>query len=125
MIRCIFCALLYFLSFDNVFHFTYLEFALFKSNLLLYSLYYGKACSEFEGVISASSRPCNIASFGEMLQRLRAVGNTVSGLASSRFEPRRFEPTLQSPETNLLPLDHPFAMCHYFSFRQLESSLPI
>ena len=39
-------------------------------------------------LISTSSRPGNTASFEEMLQRWRAVGNTVSDLADPRFEPQ-------------------------------------
>ena len=59
-----------------------------KSNLSLYSLYYAEACNEFAGPISASLRPGNTASFEEMLQRWRAVGNTVSDLTGQRFEPQ-------------------------------------
>ena len=59
-----------------------------KSNLLLYSLYYAKACNELAGPISASLRPGNAALFEEMLQRWRAVGNTVSDLTGPRFEPQ-------------------------------------
>ena len=57
-----------------------------KSNLLLYSLYYAEACNKFAGPISASLRPGNTAPFGEMLQRWRDVGNTVSDLTGPRFE---------------------------------------
>ena len=38
-----------------------------------YSLHYPKACNEFTGLISASLRPGNIASFDEMLPLWRAV----------------------------------------------------
>ena len=37
--------------------------------------------------ISASLRPGNTASFEEMLQRWRAVGNTASDLTGPSFEP--------------------------------------
>ena len=59
-----------------------------KSNLLLYSLHYAKACNEFAAHISALLRPGNTAPFKEMLQRWRAVGNTVSDLTGLRFEPQ-------------------------------------
>ena len=65
-----------------------------KSNLLLYSLYYAEACSEFARPISASLRPGNIALFEEMSLLWRAVGITVLNLRPS------------APETNALPLDH-------------------
>ena len=58
-----------------------------KSNLLLYSLHYAKACNELARPISASLRPRNTAPFEEMLQRWRSVGNTVSDLTGPRFEP--------------------------------------
>ena len=38
--------------------------------------------------MSASLRPGNTAPFEEMLQRWRAVGNTVSDLTGPRFEPQ-------------------------------------
>ena len=59
-----------------------------KSNLSVYSLYYAEACNEFAGPISASWRRNNTAPFEEMLQQWRAVGNTVSDLTGSRFEPQ-------------------------------------
>ena len=59
-----------------------------KANISLYSLYYAKSCSEFAEPISASLRPGNTASFEEMLQLWRAVGNTVSNLTGPRFEPQ-------------------------------------
>ena len=59
-----------------------------KSNFSLYSLYYAEACNELAGPISASLRPGNTAPFEEMLQRWRAVGNTVSDLTGLRFEPQ-------------------------------------
>ena len=43
-----------------------------KSNFLLYSLYYAKACNEFAGPISSSLRPGKTAVFEEMWQRWRA-----------------------------------------------------
>ena len=49
----------------------------FKSTLSLYSLYYAEACNELVESIYASLRPGNTASFEEMSQRWRAVGNTV------------------------------------------------
>ena len=57
-------------------------------NLSLYSQCYAKACNECAGPISASLRPGNTASFEEMLERWRAVGNTVSNLNGPRFEPQ-------------------------------------
>ena len=57
-----------------------------KSNLLLYSLQYTEACYEFAGPISASVRPGNTATFEEMSQRWRAVGNTVPDLTGRKFE---------------------------------------
>ena len=57
-------------------------------NLLLCSLYYAEACNRLVGPISASLRPGNIASFEEMSQRWRAVGNSVSNLTCPRFEPQ-------------------------------------
>ena len=59
-----------------------------KSNLSLYLLHYAETCNELAGPISASLRPSNTASFEEMSQRWRAVGNTVSNLTGSRFEPQ-------------------------------------
>ena len=59
----------------------------FKSNLLLYSLIYAKACNKFVGSISASLPLGSTASFEETSQRWRVVGNTVSNLTGPRFEP--------------------------------------
>ena len=59
-----------------------------KSNLSLYSLDYAEACNELAGLISASLRPGNTASFEKMSQRWRAVGNIVSDLTGPRFEPQ-------------------------------------
>ena len=64
------------------------RFTLIKSNLSLYSLYYAESCNEFAGPISASLRPGNTDPFEKMLQRWRAVGNTVSDLTGPRFEPQ-------------------------------------
>ena len=61
---------------------------LFKSNLSLYLMYYAEACNELAGPISASLRLGSTASFEEMSQSWRAVGNTVSDLTSPRFEPQ-------------------------------------
>ena len=60
----------------------------FKSNLSFYSLYYAEVFNELAGPISASLRPGNTASFEKMLQRWRAVGNSVSDLTSLRYEPQ-------------------------------------
>ena len=70
-----------------------------KSNLLLYPLYYAEAYNEFAGPMSASLRPGKTASFN-MLQRWRTVGNIVSDLTGSRFEPQT-----SASETNALQLD--------------------
>ena len=51
-------------------------------------MYYAEACNEFAEPISASLRPVNPVPFGEMLQRWRAVGNSVSDLTGPRFEPQ-------------------------------------
>ena len=56
----------------------------------LYSLYYAETRNEFVESISASLHPGSTASFEEMLQRWRAVGNTVSNLVGPRFEPQTF-----------------------------------
>ena len=47
-------------------------------------MYYAEACNEFAGPISASLRP----GIEELSQRWRAVGNTVSDLTGSSFEPQ-------------------------------------
>ena len=60
-----------------------------KSYFSLYSLYYDEACDEFAGPSrSTSLGPRNTAPFKEMLQRWRAVGNTVSDLTGPKFEPQ-------------------------------------
>ena len=58
------------------------------SSLSLYSLHYAEAYNEFAGPIFASLRQSNSASFEEMLQRWRAVGNIVFDLIGPRFEPQ-------------------------------------
>ena len=55
-------------------------------NLSLYSLYYAEACNELAGPISASLHPGNTVSFEELLQRWRAVSNSVSDLTGPKFE---------------------------------------
>ena len=60
----------------------------FKLNLSLYSLYYAEASNELAMPIFAPLRLDSTASFEEMSQRWRAVGNTVSDLTGPRFEPR-------------------------------------
>ena len=57
------------------------------SNLIFHRT---RACNELAGPISASLRPSNTASFEEMLQRWRAVGNTVSDLTGPRLKPQTF-----------------------------------
>ena len=52
-----------------------------------YLLYYAKACNEFMKLIYAPLRLGNTASFEDMLQQWRAVGNNVSALTGPRFEP--------------------------------------
>ena len=51
------------------------------------SLYYAESCNKLARPISAPLLPGNAASFKEMFQRWRAVGNTVSNLTGPRFEP--------------------------------------
>ena len=58
------------------------------SNLSLHSLCYAEACNELAGPISTSLRPDNTASFEEMSQWWRAVGNTVFDLTVPRLEPQ-------------------------------------
>ena len=65
-----------------------MQFLFPNQNLSLYLLDYAEACNELAGPISASLRLGNTAPFEEMLQRWRAVGNTVSDLTGSRFEPQ-------------------------------------
>ena len=71
-----------------------------KSNLSLNSLLYYEACNEFVGPFFASLRLVNAAPFEEMLQRWRAVRNTVSDLPARDLNLK--PPT---PETNELLLD--------------------
>ena len=60
--------------------------SVFKSNFLLYSLYYAKACNELAGPISASLRPASTSFFEKISQRWPAVYNTVSDLTGPGFE---------------------------------------
>ena len=60
----------------------------FKSKLSVSSRYYAEMCNEFAGFISASLHPGNTAPFEKMLQRWRAVDNTVSDLTGLIFEPQ-------------------------------------
>ena len=54
-----------------------------------YSLCYAEACNDFAWPFSASLRlRATIAPFEEMSQRWRAAGQTVSDLASPRFQPQ-------------------------------------
>ena len=55
------------------------------SNLSVYSLYHAETCN----ALTASSRlrTTQLASLKQMLQRLLAVGNTVSDFTGQRFEP--------------------------------------
>ena len=59
-----------------------------QSNLSLYSLHYAEACYELAEPISPSLRPGNTASYEEMSQRWRAVGNTVFDLTGPKFKPQ-------------------------------------
>ena len=70
----------------------------FKSNLLLYSLYYAEACKGLAGLISASLRPRNTASFEEMSQREQATICLIWPFKNLNLRP-------SAPETNALPLD--------------------
>ena len=58
------------------------------SNFSLYLLCYAKAWNKLTGPISGSLRPGNKASFEEMSQRWRAVGNTVFDLTEIKIEPQ-------------------------------------
>ena len=62
---------------------------------------YFQITTEFARPASASLRPGDTASFEEMSQQWRAVGNTVSNLANPRFEHQ----TSRFIETNDFPLD--------------------
>ena len=73
---------------DDVFQFS----SQFKSNRLLYSLYYAEAWNELAGPISASLRPGDTAPFEEMSQQRQAVGNTVSDLTGPIFKPHTSRP---------------------------------
>ena len=61
-----------------------------------------EVCNEFARPIIALLGPGNTASFEDMLQRRRAVGNTVSNTTGPRFECQ-----ITVPETNALSLDQP------------------
>ena len=61
------------------------------SNLSLYSLHYAEACNELARPIFASLLPGSTAPFEEMLQRWRAVGNTVFGLTRGGVEDTTFK----------------------------------
>ena len=61
-----------------------------KSKLYLHLQCYAEACNELAGPIFVSLHPGNTALFEEMLQRWRAVGNTVSNLTDPIFEPQTF-----------------------------------
>ena len=54
-------------------------------NLLLNPLYYVKVCNELAGPIFTSLHPGRTASFEEVLQWWRGVGNTVFDLITLRF----------------------------------------
>ena len=58
-----------------------------KINLLLYLLYYAEACNDLTGTFPTSLRPINTASFEEISQQWRAIGNTAFDMTSPRFEP--------------------------------------
>ena len=64
------------------------DFHLIKSFIIGYLLYYAEARNELARPTSASLRPVNTGSIEEMLQRWRAVVNTVSDLTGVRFEPQ-------------------------------------
>ena len=53
-------------------------------------MHHAEASNKCAGSNSASLRPGNTVPFKEMLQRWRAVGNTVSDLTGRRFEPQTF-----------------------------------
>ena len=76
-----------------------------KSNLSLNSLYCAEACNELFEPISLSFRPGNTASFEEMLQRRRAVNNTVSDLTGLKFEPQTSRTRDQSVTLDQLASD--------------------
>ena len=58
------------------------------NSVSLYSLYYAEACNEFVGSVFASWHPGNTTLFKEILQRWRAVGDTVFDLTGPIFEPK-------------------------------------
>ena len=56
--------------------------------LFILAVFRQSVYNEFAGFISRSLRPRNTASFEELSQRWRAVGNTVFDLTGQRFEPQ-------------------------------------
>ena len=61
----------------------------YQSNQIFHcTLCYVKLCNKLAWLIFASLRPGNIASFEQMSQWWRAVGNTVSDLTGLKFEPQ-------------------------------------
>ena len=74
--------------FFSVLKITYDVSSLHQSNLSLFSLHYVETCNKLAWPISMSLCPGNTAPFEEMLQRWRAVGNTVSNLTGTKFEPQ-------------------------------------
>ena len=69
-----------------------------KLNFSVYSLHYAEACCELAEPISASLRPGNTAPFEEMLQRWRAVDNTVFDLTRGGVEDITFEVKAKEPK---------------------------
>ena len=63
-----------------------LKLSVFKSYLLLHSLYYAEVCNELAGPIYVPLRQANRAPFEEMLQRWQTVCKTVFDLTGLRFE---------------------------------------
>ena len=68
----------------------YYKLRIIKSNLSLYPLYYAKACNEFAGPISALLRQRYSATFEDMSQGWRAVGNIMSDLTFQKFNSQTF-----------------------------------
>ena len=80
--------------------------------------YFAEACNEFAGPISASSRPSNTASFQEMPQRWRAVGNTMSNLTGPSFELQTYRSRSKKSDlpirrSNTVPLDQLADFTHF------------
>ena len=61
-----------------------------KMKSLLYLVYHAEASNQFAEPSSASLRPSNTAPFKEMPQWWKVVGNNVSDLNRSRFQPHTF-----------------------------------